>query len=53
MRERASRTGMRELTVRSLLHAARLGDDDAADAARLLGADIDSPALAALVAGAG
>lgn len=46
----ASRTGMRELTVRALLHAASLGDPDAADGARLLATEIDSPALAHLVA---
>lgn len=46
MHERASRTGMRELTVRSLLHRAtacgKPGDDEAA---RLLAAQIDNPAL--------
>jgi hypothetical protein len=46
----ASRTGMRELTVRALRHAAALGDDGAAAAARLLAADIDNPALHALLA---
>ncbi len=50
MRERASRTGMRELTVRAMLHAAALGSDDDAQAAALLAADIDNPVLATLVA---
>ncbi|MBG6212129.1 DNA-binding SARP family transcriptional activator [Cryobacterium sp. CAN_C3] len=45
----ASRTGMREFVVRSLLHAEALGDDSAGRAARLLGPDIDNPALAALL----
>jgi DNA-binding SARP family transcriptional activator len=43
--ELAGRTGMRELAVRAHLHAARLGVEGALDAARLLGAGIDSPAL--------
>jgi len=50
MRELASRTGMRELTVRSLLHGAHLGNDGDATAAALLGADIDNPALHRLFA---
>jgi len=45
MRELASRTKMRELTVRSLLHGAALGNPDGAEAAVLLAADIDNPAL--------
>ena len=45
----ASRTGMKEFVVRSLLHAEALGDDNAGHAARLLGAEIDNPALAALL----
>jgi hypothetical protein len=49
MRELASRTGMKELTVRSMLHAAALGDEGAAEAARLLAADIDNPVLRGLV----
>lgn len=44
----ASRTGMRELVVRGLLHAASLGRPGTADAARLLAADVD-PRLTALV----
>jgi DNA-binding SARP family transcriptional activator len=45
MRERASRTGMRELMVRSMWHAAALGSDGDAAVAALLAADIDNPAL--------
>ena len=45
----ASRTGMKELMVRSLLHAEALGDESAGQAARLLGAEIDNPALAELL----
>jgi len=45
----ASRTGMRELTVRAPHHAAALGDPGAAAAARLLAADVDNPALHALL----
>ena len=40
---------MRELTVRALHHAAALGDPGAAAGARLLAADVDNPALQALV----
>jgi DNA-binding SARP family transcriptional activator len=46
MRDLASRTGMRELTVRALLHGARLGNPGDAAAASLLAADIDNPVLA-------
>ena len=45
MRDLASRSEMKELTVRSLLHAAALGGDSDAAAARLLAADIDNPVL--------
>ena len=45
----ASRTGMRELTVRAPHLAAALGDPGAAAAARLLAADVDNPALHALL----
>jgi DNA-binding SARP family transcriptional activator len=48
MRDRAARTGMRELTVRAMLHAAALGDGAAADVAAILAADIDNPQVAAL-----
>jgi tetratricopeptide (TPR) repeat protein len=50
MRELTSRTGMRELTVRSLLHGAALGNVGDADAAALLAADIDNPRLDLLFA---
>lgn len=50
MGERSSRTGMRELTVRALLHNAALGHEGDAAAARLLAADIDNPMLHDLVA---
>ena len=41
----ASRTGMRELLLRSYLHRARRGDRSARDAATLLGAEIDNPSV--------
>jgi hypothetical protein len=41
----AARSDMRELVVRGALHRARLGDVDAAPAARLLVEAIDNPAL--------
>lgn len=41
----ADRTGMRELTVRSHLHRAALGDQASAAAARALAAQIDNPSL--------
>jgi DNA-binding SARP family transcriptional activator len=43
MRQLASRTGMRELTVRSLLHGAALGIEGDAAAVALLAADIERP----------
>lgn len=49
MRELASRTKMRELTVRSLLHGAALGNRGDSEAAVLLAADIDNPALGLLL----
>ncbi len=49
MRELASRTGMRELTVRSLLHGAALGQPGDAEAARLLADDVDNPELGRLL----
>jgi DNA-binding SARP family transcriptional activator len=52
MRDRASRTGMRELTVRAMLHNAALGDHGDAAAAVLLAADIDNPQLVPLLAAA-
>jgi DNA-binding SARP family transcriptional activator len=48
----ADRTGMRELAVRAHLHQARLGMPGALDAARLLGSEIDNPALAELLSAA-
>jgi hypothetical protein len=45
MRRLTSRTGMRELTVRSLLYGAALGHEGDAAAAAMLGADIENPAL--------
>ena len=50
MLDRASRTGMRELGVRALLHGAALGDLGDAEVAALTAADIDNPQLSALVA---
>jgi DNA-binding SARP family transcriptional activator len=49
MRELAARTGMRELTVRALVHSAALGDAGDAAAAKLLAADVDNEVLHALV----
>ena len=48
MREQASRTGMRELTVRALLHSAALGDAGDAAAAALLAAEVDNDQLTTL-----
>jgi len=45
----AARSGMRELTVRSHLHRATLGQSGSAGAARLLACEIDSPTLRAMV----
>ncbi len=50
MHDRSSRTGMRELTVRAMLHGAALGDNGDAAMAAILAAEIDNPALAGLVA---
>ena len=50
MRERASRTGMREMSVRALLHGAALGDAGDAALAGLLADEIDNPVLPPLVA---
>jgi DNA-binding SARP family transcriptional activator len=49
MRRLASRTRMREMTVRAMLHAAAIGNDGERDAATLLAADIENPVLDALV----
>lgn len=40
-----ARTGMREFVARAYLHQARLGDDSAIEAAKLMAAEIDNPAL--------
>ena len=48
----AERCGFRELVVRAHLHRARLGDPASFEAAQLLGAGIDNPALAALLSAA-
>jgi DNA-binding SARP family transcriptional activator len=53
MHESASRSGMRELTVRAMVHGAALGDRGDLEAAELFAAGIDNPALAALVTGSG
>jgi hypothetical protein len=45
LKELAGRAGMRELAVRGYLHEARLGAPGALDAALVLGAEIDNPAL--------
>ena len=45
----SSRTAMREMTVRSLVHAAGLGVSGAGEVARLLAADIDNEVVSALV----
>jgi DNA-binding SARP family transcriptional activator len=52
MHRLSSRTAMREMTVRSLLHAAALGNAEAAAGARLLATAIDNSALAAAAASA-
>ena len=50
MLDRSSRTGMRELTVRAMLHVAASGVRGDAEAAAMLAADIDNPLLPPLVA---
>jgi len=49
MHRLSSRTAMREMTVRALLHSAALGAAGAADGAELLAADIDNPLVTAAV----
>jgi hypothetical protein len=49
LRQLASRTSMRELVVRSLLHGAVLGQEGDAEAAVLLAREIDNPTLTALL----
>jgi predicted metal-dependent HD superfamily phosphohydrolase len=46
----AERCGLREMVVRAHLHRAQLGDAESLEAAHLLAADIDNPALASLLA---
>jgi hypothetical protein len=41
----ATRTGMREFVARAYAHRGKLGDRAAADAARVLAAEVDNPAL--------
>jgi tetratricopeptide (TPR) repeat protein len=41
----AARTGMREMVARAYLHRGRLGDPAAAEAARVLAAEVDNPVL--------
>jgi DNA-binding SARP family transcriptional activator len=45
----AGRAGMRELLARSYLHRSRVGDASAIEVARVVAADIDNPALSALL----
>ena len=45
MHDRSSRTGMRELTVRAMLHGAALGDDGDAGMAAILASEIQNPLL--------
>jgi hypothetical protein len=49
LRTLASRTGMRALTVRALLHAEALGDEGAAEVAGVMAEGIENPVLSALV----
>ena len=53
MHERASRAGMQELTVRAMLHGARLGSAGDAEAAVVLGGTHRQPAPIAGAGGAG
>jgi DNA-binding SARP family transcriptional activator len=45
----AARSGMREFTVRALMHRASLGDSSSAEAARLLSSKVENPVLNTLV----
>jgi hypothetical protein len=49
LRRLASRTGMREMTVRAMRHSAAQGDAGDRDAATLLAADIQNPVLDTLL----
>ncbi len=53
LRSLAGRTGMREMTVRAFLLRAQLGDPKALDAARVIAAETENPALVAEVESAG
>ena len=53
MRTLASRTAMREMIVRAMLHGAAIGSEADAEGAVLLAQGIDNPALAQAVASAG
>jgi hypothetical protein len=48
----AARTGMRQFAASANFHRARLGDDPALTAAQLLAAEIDNPALSAMLSDA-
>ena len=48
----AARTEMRELIVRSLAHAARIGQAGALDSARVLAVEIENPTLETLLVSA-
>ena len=52
LREMASRAGMKELMVRSLLHGAALGTKGDVEAAALLAVDVDNPVLSTLLSDA-
>jgi DNA-binding SARP family transcriptional activator/Tfp pilus assembly protein PilF len=52
MRDAASRSGMRELTVRALLHSTAIEDHGDLQVAEMLAADIDNPMLGRLLTGA-
>jgi hypothetical protein len=45
----AARTEMRELVVRGLAHAARIGQAGALDSARMLAGEIENPTLETLL----
>jgi DNA-binding SARP family transcriptional activator len=47
----ATRTGMRELVARAYLHRGRLGDRGAAEAARVLAAEVDNPSVLSVYEG--
>ncbi|CAN5590825.1 hypothetical protein BH20ACT15_BH20ACT15_09590 [soil metagenome] len=49
LRSLAARTGMREMAVKAYMYRFELGDRSALDAARVMAAEIDNPALKAAV----